>query len=209
MSDNKALGRTLNIESEIDRAVSARKVIRGYLLENADENADEVRAMLGGYGEEAHDKAEIGRIMESEAASFISEFMRRAMSKEDVSGVSSALTRAVRLLPPDKMRSLFDKLGGEDSDVCRAFRRSLFAFEDVATLDNVTVQRMLHDVDTMIIGYALLDASGEVKEKFFRNMTKRGAEYLREDMQFMEKENKAKIKEAQNSIVDAVLALKA
>lgn len=71
------------------------------------------------------------------------------------------------------------------------------------------MQRMLHDVDTMIIGYALLDASGEVKEKFFRNMTKRGAEYLREDMQFMQKENEAKIKEAQNSIVDAVLALKA
>lgn len=131
MSDN----RTLDIESEVDRAVSARKVIRDYLLENAGENADEVRAMLGGYGEEAYDKTEIGRIMEAEAASFLSEFMRRAMSKEGTSGVSSALTLAVRGLPPDKMHSLFDKLGGEGSDVCKAFRHSLFAFEDVATLD--------------------------------------------------------------------------
>lgn len=71
------------------------------------------------------------------------------------------------------------------------------------------MQRLLHDVDTMIIGYALLDASNAVREKFFRNMTRRRAEYLWEDMQFMLEENKTKIKEAQNDIVDAVLALRA
>lgn len=195
--------------TEIDRAVSARKVIRDYLLENAAGDADDVRAMLGGYGEEAHDREEVGRIMEAEKEAFLVEFMRRAMSKEDRGGVSSALTRSVRELPPDKAQALFDKLDIIGSDVCKAFRRSLFAFEDAASLDDVTVQRLLHDVDTMIIGYALLDASDAVKEKFLRNMTRRASEYLLEDMQFMQKENKAKIREAQNSIVDAVLALKA
>lgn len=81
----------------------------------------------GGYG--------VRRIMEAEEASFLDEFMRRAMGKENGCGVSSALTRSVRELPPDKVRLLFDKLDGIGSDVCKTFRRSLFAFEDVASLD--------------------------------------------------------------------------
>lgn len=191
--------------SLLQRKTRASSPLAPLPLADAGDSADDVRVMLGGYGEEAQDKEEVRRIMEAEKAAFLSEFMRRAMNKEGSCGVSSALTRAVRGLPPDKINELFGKLGGEGSDVCKAFRRSLFAFEDVAALDDVTVQRMLHDVDTMIIGYALLDASDAVKEKFFRNMTKRGAEYCKEDMQFMQKENKAMIKEAQNSIVYAVL----
>jgi flagellar motor switch protein FliG len=61
----------------------------------------------------------------------------------------------------------------------------MFVFEDVLLLDDRSMQRVLKEVDTKDLSTALKGASEELQEKFFRNMSSRAAEMIREDMEYM------------------------
>ena len=60
-----------------------------------------------------------------------------------------------------------------------------FSFDDFVKLDNRTIQRVLREVEESTLAIALKEAKEEVKDVFFRNMSKRAAGLLEEDMEFM------------------------
>jgi len=56
---------------------------------------------------------------------------------------------------------------------------------DIANLDDRSIQKVMREVDSQELAKALKGVGQEFQEKIFRNMSKRAAEMLREDMEYM------------------------
>ena len=64
-------------------------------------------------------------------------------------------------------------------------KSSMFVFEDIITLDDVSIQRILREVEAKELALALKGCSEEVAETIFKNQSKRAAASLKEDMEFL------------------------
>lgn len=99
--------------------------------------------------------------------------------------------------------------GMEESDpeLVEQIRRLMFVFEDLILLGDSGIQKVLRDVENEDLGLALKTASGELKEKIFKNMSERAATMLKEDMEYMGPVRLSQVEEAQQKITDIVRAL--
>jgi len=75
----------------------------------------------------------------------------------------------------------------------------MFAFADIVTLSDRNIQKVLREISTEDISVALKAASGQALEKIFRNMSKRAAAMLEEDMEAIRSSMK-EVEEAQERI---------
>ena len=83
----------------------------------------------------------------------------------------------------------------------------MFVFEDIITLDNRSIQRVLRDVDNSVLVLALKGVSEDVSRALYANMSKRMQEMVREDMEFMGPVRLRDVEEAQQKIVNIVRKL--
>jgi flagellar motor switch protein FliG len=78
-------------------------------------------------------------------------------------------------------------------------------FEILARLDDRAIQRILRgEIDSRDLVKALKGQKENVREKIFRNMSKRAAQMLQEDMEFMGPVPSAQVKEAQEKIINII-----
>ncbi len=104
-------------------------------------------------------------------------------------------------------RNVLDKLAEEHSELAEEIRMLLFTFEDVAGLDDRSIQMVLKEIDQKDLAVALRGVSDEVQERRYANMSERGAELLREEISFQPPQRRRVIEEAQGRIVAAVRRL--
>ena len=83
----------------------------------------------------------------------------------------------------------------------------LFSFEDFQYLDDRAIQKVLRDTDQQVLAKALRGASSEVQDKIFRNMSKRAATMLKEDMEWMGPVRIQDVEAAQANLVKIVFRL--
>ena len=83
----------------------------------------------------------------------------------------------------------------------------LFSFEDFQYLDDRAIQKVLQDTDIQELAKALKGASTEVQDKIFRNMSKRAATMLKEDMEWMGPVRAQDVDSAQANLVKIVFRL--
>ena len=82
-----------------------------------------------------------------------------------------------------------------------------FTINDLVLLDDRSIQKVLREVDQMVLAKALHNVSKEVEDKIFRNMSKRAANMLKEDIEFMGPIRYEDVEEAQYEIVSIVRKL--
>ncbi len=104
-------------------------------------------------------------------------------------------------------KAIFDVLSEKNPELTDEVKNLMFVFEDVIILDDRAVQRVLRDVSKEDLALALKGASDEVKEKIFKNMSKRAAEALKEDMDYMGPVRVKDVEEAQRKIVNIIRKL--
>jgi flagellar biosynthesis/type III secretory pathway protein FliH len=83
----------------------------------------------------------------------------------------------------------------------------MFVFEDIVTLDNRAIQRVIRDVENDDLLLSLKVASEEVKDIVFSNMSQRMAETFKEEMEFMGPVRLRDVEEAQSRIVSVIRRL--
>jgi flagellar motor switch protein FliG len=86
-------------------------------------------------------------------------------------------------------------------------RKLMFVFEDIINLDPQGMQMLVRSLENSDIGVALKSASEELKEQFFANMSKRVAEQMKEDMEYMRNVRGRDVEAAQQRIVAKVREL--
>jgi flagellar motor switch protein FliG len=104
-------------------------------------------------------------------------------------------------------RNILEHLSTANQDLAEEVRRLLFVFEDILKLEDRAIQLVLKGVDTKELALAMRGASPEVQEKILTNMSQRGAEMLREEMEFMPPQRRRIVEEAQTKIVAVVRRL--
>lgn len=104
-------------------------------------------------------------------------------------------------------RHILETLEIEDPELADEIRRKMFVFEDILSLDDRAIQRVLRDVDNGDLAIALKNANEEVQNVIFNNLSKRLAAMIKEDMDFMGPVRLKDVEEAQQKIVNIVRKL--
>lgn len=104
-------------------------------------------------------------------------------------------------------KSIIEALEEEDPELAEEIKKKMFVFEDIVLLDDKAIQKVLRDIDNQDLAKALKAVDTEVQEKIFRNMSKRAASMLREDMEFMGPVRLKDVEEAQQKIVNIIRKL--
>jgi len=104
-------------------------------------------------------------------------------------------------------RRVLEELELDNGDLVDEIRRKMFVFEDVIKLDRRAIQRVLKEVENADLTVALKNATEELKSLIFENMSKRLADMIREDMEYMGPVRVRDVEDAQQKIVNVIRKL--
>ena len=85
--------------------------------------------------------------------------------------------------------------------------KNAMTFDDIYLLKDSAVKLVLKKIDVIDLEYALMEAAAEVKDVFFRNMSKRAKQMITEDMQYNTDVSHKDSLEAQQKIFDTIFGL--
>jgi flagellar motor switch protein FliG len=120
-----------------------------------------------------------------------------------VDALAEILNRAGR----STERNVVGAISESDQDLADEIKLRLFTFEDLVILEDRDLQLVLREVDQKELQLALRGVDQPVVDKILGNMSQRGAEMLREDMENSPPQKKAVVEEAQGKVVAAVRRL--
>jgi flagellar motor switch protein FliG len=104
-------------------------------------------------------------------------------------------------------KTILDALEIQDPELAEEIKKRMFVFEDIVTLDNRSIQRVIRDSENEDLLLSLKVSSEEVKDIVFRNMSARMVETFKEEMEFMGPVRLRDVEEAQSRIVSVIRRL--
>ncbi|MFC3882575.1 flagellar motor switch protein FliG [Bacillus songklensis] len=143
---------------------------------------------------------EVEQILERKLSTTVTQDYTQTGGVESVVEVLNGVDRATE-------RTILDALEIQDPELAEEIKKRMFVFEDIVTLDNRSIQRVIRDVNNEDLLLSLKVASEEVKEIVFRNMSKRMADTFKEEMEFMGPVRLKDVEEAQSRIVGTIRRL--
>jgi flagellar motor switch protein FliG len=129
-------------------------------------------------------------------------------SRESYGGVP-AVAEMFNRLEANSGQELLDQIDRSDPDLGEAIRNLMFVFEDMLLIDAIAMREVLTRVDKKVLTTALKGTSDKLREHFFSNMSERGANMLREDMEALGPVKIREVELAQQEIIGVVRQLEA
>jgi flagellar motor switch protein FliG len=143
---------------------------------------------------------EVEQILERKLSATVTQDFTQAGGVEAVVEVLNGVDRSTE-------RTILDALEIQDPELAEEIKKRMFVFEDIVTLDNRAIQRVIREVQNEDLLLALRASSEEVKEVMFKNMSQRMAENFKEEMEFMGPVRLRDVEEAQSRIVGTIRRL--
>lgn len=143
---------------------------------------------------------EVERILEKNLSSLVTEDFTAAGGVQAIVNILNTVDRGTE-------KYIMETLEIEDTDLAEEIRKRMFVFEDILSLDNRSIQRFLRDVENNQLAIALKGATEEVQKVIYSNMSKRLAEMIKEDIEFMGPVRLKDVEEAQQKIVNVIRKL--
>ncbi|MGP4075603.1 flagellar motor switch protein FliG [Halobacillus sp. K22] len=104
-------------------------------------------------------------------------------------------------------RTILDSLEIQDPELAEEIKKRMFVFEDIVTLDNRAIQRVIREVENEDLRLSLKISSDEVKNLVFSNMSQRMADTFEEEMEVMGPVRLRDVEEAQTRVVATIRRL--
>ncbi|WP_349410495.1 flagellar motor switch protein FliG [Pseudalkalibacillus sp. SCS-8] len=143
---------------------------------------------------------EIEQILEQKLSTSVTQDFTQAGGIEAVVEVLNGVDRSTE-------RTILDALEVQDPDLAEEIKKRMFVFEDIVTLDNRSIQRVIREIPNEDLLLSLKAASEEVKEIVYQNMSKRMVENFKEEMEYMGPVRLRDVEEAQSRIVSIIRRL--
>ncbi|HEB60042.1 MAG TPA: flagellar motor switch protein FliG [Gammaproteobacteria bacterium] len=99
-----------------------------------------------------------------------------------VGGVKTA-ANILNFMDSSLEAQILDQVRESDPEMSQAIEDLMFVFDNLAEVDDRGIQSLLREVSSDNLILALKGADEAVKEKIFKNMSKRAAEMLRDDLE--------------------------
>ena len=103
--------------------------------------------------------------------------------KKTAMGGAKTAAEMINMLGSAVETSVLDFIRESDSDLAQRIMDNMFTFDDLQKLEDGAIQTVLKEVQSESLVIALKGAAPEMREKIFKNMSKRAAETLREDLE--------------------------
>jgi flagellar motor switch protein FliG len=151
-----------------------------------------------------HTPQEMVREVESLIKDRLSGAVQRATSGAGgVDFLVQVLTRTDR----QTERTLLEHLDATVPEVADQIRAKMFLFEDIAKLDDRTIQRIIRELDLKELAKALKGSKEDMRAAIYRNMSSRAAEMLQDELETMGPMRLDQISRSQRTIVSVVRRL--
>ena len=143
---------------------------------------------------------EVEKVLERKLASRVNQDYTIVGGVDAIVNILNAVDRSTE-------KHIMESLEIEEPELADEIRKKMFVFEDILLLDDRAIQRVLRDVENADLGVALKSANEEVKNVIFKNLSKRLAAMIQEDMEFMGPVRMKDVEEAQQKIVGVIRKL--
>ena len=104
-------------------------------------------------------------------------------------------------------RTILQSLEDKNPELADEIRRRVFLFEDFTEIDDRFIQRIIREVSQEDLVLALKGASDSISQTFYRNMSSRMADVVREDLKFLGAVRLRDVEAAQQRIVSVARRL--
>ena len=143
---------------------------------------------------------EIEKVLESKLSSVVRTEMTQIGGVDTLVGILNQVDRTTE-------KNITEGLERENAELADKVKSSMFVFEDIITLDDVSIQRILREVEAKELALALKGCSDDVAQVIYRNQSKRAAASLKEDMEFLGPVRLMDVEKAQQKIVSVIRRL--
>jgi flagellar motor switch protein FliG len=143
---------------------------------------------------------EVEKVLDSKLSSIVKSDMKVIGGVPTIVDILNQVDRTTE-------KNITEALERENPELAEKVKESMFVFEDIVTLDDVSIQRVLREVETKDLALALKGSSEEVANAIFRNQSKRAAASLKEDMEFLGPVRLMDVEKAQMKIVSIIRRL--
>nr|WP_285851890.1 flagellar motor switch protein FliG [Sporosarcina luteola] len=144
--------------------------------------------------------SEIEAVLERKLSSTVTQDFTETGGVDAVVQVLNGVDRATE-------KTILDALEIQDPELAEEIRKRMFVFEDIVTLDNRSIQRIVRECENEDLILSMKVSSEEVREILFKNMSQRMAESFQEEMDVMGPVRLRDVEEAQARIVSIIRRL--
>lgn len=144
--------------------------------------------------------SEVEAVLERKLSSTVTQDFTETGGVDAVVEVLNGVDRATE-------KTILDALEIQDPELAEEIRKRMFVFEDIVTLDNRSIQRIVRDCENGDLILSMKVSSEEVQDVLYRNMSQRMAESLQEEMDVMGPVRLRDVEEAQTRIVSIIRRL--
>ncbi len=143
---------------------------------------------------------EVERVIEQKVSSVMTTEVTQSGGVKNLVEVLNLVDRATE-------KAIMENLEDSDPELADEIKRLMFVFEDIKLLDDRSVQTVLGQTDKKDLAMAIKGVAEDVREKVMRNMSKRAAASLQEEMDFMGPVRLKDVEDAQQRIVNVIRRL--
>lgn len=129
-----------------------------------------------------------------------------ALRTSRLGGVKSAADM-LNLLGPAVQSGVLDAIKSADEKLGEQIKDALFVFANLLKLDDRGMQAILREVQADVLATALKGADEEIQEKIYKNMSKRAAEILRDDIATKGPVRLSEVEQAQKDVLSVAMRL--
>ena len=118
-----------------------------------------------------------------------------------------AVAELLNRMQRPRSRAVLEKIDADKPEVANSIRQLMFVFDDIATLDDAAIREILQRVDKKTIAAALKGATEAQSSQFYRNMSSRAVDMMKEEIEIMGPIKIKDVHAAQQRIVETVRKL--
>lgn len=122
-------------------------------------------------------------------------------------GGPKAAAELLNRLETSRVKLSMEHIRGIDATLAQKIEDNMFTFEDLKRLDDRTLQVILRDVEREKLSVAMKNASPELRDRFFANMSERAVKMLQEDLEGKGPMRLSEVESAQRDILSVAQKL--
>lgn len=126
-----------------------------------------------------------------------------SMDSTEVGGINT-VADILNKVDRSTEKYIFDELSVRDPALVDEIKKKMFVFEDILTLDSMSIQRFIRECDTKDLAVAIKGSNEEVAAALYANMPQRMQESIQQEIEYLHNIRMRDVEEAQQRIVGII-----
>ena len=143
---------------------------------------------------------EIEEVLREQLGNVFGADMRKTGGAPAVAEILNSASRSAE-------KNILDHLRERDPELAMEVTNLMFLFEDLLTLSDESIQKIIKEVDSKTLALSLKATTTELQEKIYNNMSDRAAGMLRDEIEYLGPVRVREVEETQATILEVVRRL--